>query len=141
MVKTMSGNEISINVGAQITPQPSAAHGAKAGNAPNITPVKPEPSISAEDVGRAAAARKGESIQQINETIKQLDDAIEELNATVKQVPTSLHFSIDDTSNRFVVQVTDTNTGEIIRKVPGDAILRIARQIESLKGVLFDDKF
>ena len=141
MVKIMSGNEISVNVGAPITPQPSAAHGAKAGNAPNITPFKPEPRISAEDVGRASAARKGESIQQINETIKQLDDAIEELNATVKQVPTSLHFSIDDTSKRFIVQVTDTNTGEIIRKVPGDAILRIAKQIESLKGVLFDDKF
>ena len=141
MVKPMSGNEISINVGAQITPQPSAAQGAKAGNAQNITAVKPQPSISAEDVGRAAAARKGESIQQINETNKHLDDAIEALNATVKQVPTSLHFSIDDTSKRFIVQVTDTNTGEIIRKVPGDAILRIAKQIESLKGVLFDDKF
>ena len=141
MVKPMSGNEISINVGAQVTPQPSAAHAAKAGNAQNITPVKPEPSISAEDVGRAAAARKGESMQQINEAIEHLDDAIEALNAAVKKVPTSLHFSIDDASNRFVVQVTDTNTGEIIRKVPGDAILRIARQIESLKGVLFDDKF
>ena len=141
MVKPMSGNEISINVGAQVTPQPSAAHAAKAGNAQNITPVKPEPSISAEDVGRAAAARKGESIQQINEAIEHLDDAIEALNAAVKKVPTSLHFSIDDASNRFVVQVTDTNTGEIIRKVPGDAILRIVRQIESLKGVLFDDKF
>ena len=137
----MSGNEISINVGAQVTPQPSAAHAAKAGNAQNITPVKPEPSISAEDVGRAAAARKGESMQQINEAIEHLDDAIEALNAAVRKVPTSLHFSIDDASNRFVVQVTDTNTGEIIRKVPGDAILRIARQIESLKGVLFDDKF
>jgi len=141
MVKPMSGNEISINVGAQVTPQPSAAHAAKAGNAQNITPVKPEPSISAEDVGRAAAARKGESMQQINEAIEHLDDAIEALNAAVRKVPTSLHFSIDDASNRFVVQVTDTNTGEIIRKVPGDAILRIARQIESLKGVLFDDKF
>ena len=141
MVKPMSGNEISINVGAQVTPQPSAAHAAKAGNAQNITPVKPEPSISAEDVGRAAAARKGESMQQINEAIEHLDDAIEALNAAVRKVPTSLHFSIDDASNRFVVQVTDTNTGEIIRKVPGDAILRIAKQIESLKGVLFDDKF
>ena len=137
----MSGNEISINVGAQVTPQPSAAHAAKAGNAQNITPVKPEPSISAEDVGRAAAARKDESMQQINEAIEHLDDAIEALNAAVRKVPTSLHFSIDDASNRFVVQVTDTNTGEIIRKVPGDAILRIAKQIESLKGVLFDDKF
>ena len=80
-------------------------------------------------------------MQQINEAIEHLDDAIEALNAAVRKVPTSLHFSIDDASNRFVVQVTDTNTGEIIRKVPGDAILRIARQIESLKGVLFDDKF
>jgi flagellar protein FlaG len=48
---------------------------------------------------------------------------------------------VDDTSKRFVVQVTDSDTGEVIRKVPGDAILRIARQIESLKGVLFDDRF
>jgi len=40
-----------------------------------------------------------------------------------------------------VIHVTDTNTGEVIRKVPGDAILRVAKQIESLKGILFDDRF
>lgn len=137
----MSGNEISINLGAQLALQPAAAQRVKGGNAPNITPARPEPSISAEDIGRAAAARKGETIQQINESIEHLDDAIEALNAAVKKVPTSLHFSIDDASKRFVVQVTDSNTGEVIRKVPGDAILRIAKQIESLKGVLFDDKF
>jgi flagellar protein FlaG len=39
------------------------------------------------------------------------------------------------------VQVTDTQTGEVIRKLPGDAVLAMAKQIESLKGVLFDDMF
>jgi len=63
------------------------------------------------------------------------------LNSSVKKVPTSLEFSIDEASNRFVVQVTDAATGEIIRNVPGDAILRMAKQLESLKGILFDDKF
>ena len=33
------------------------------------------------------------------------------------------------------------NTGELIRKLPGDAVLRIARQLESMKGVVFDQKF
>jgi flagellar protein FlaG len=63
------------------------------------------------------------------------------LNAAVKKVPTALHFSRDDSSRRFVVQVTDTNTGEVIRKLPGEAVLRMSKQLDSLKGVLFDEVF
>ena len=39
------------------------------------------------------------------------------------------NFSVDEASKRFVVQVTDKNTGELIRKLPGDAVLRIALQL------------
>jgi flagellar protein FlaG len=140
----MSGNEINIKtvpapVAVQQKPVPPT--GSASADAQPLSPAESAPKISIQDVSRVAAARKNESMQQISETLKHLDDAIEALNAAVKKVPTSLHFSVDDASKRFVVQVTDTNTGEVIRKVPGDAILRIARQIESLKGVLFDDKF
>jgi len=140
----MSGNEINIKtVPAPLAVQqkPAAPSGPAPIDAQPLSPAESTPKISIQDVSRVAATRKDESLQQINETLKHLDDAIEALNAAVKKVPTSLHFSVDDSSKRFVVQVTDTNTGEVIRKVPGEAILRIARQIESLKGVLFDEKF
>ena len=140
----MSGNEINIKaVPAPVVVQgkPAAPSGPAPIDAQPLSPVENTPKVSIEDVSRVVATRKDESLQQVKETLKHLDDAIEALNAAVKKVPTSLHFSVDDASKRFVVQVTDTNTGEVIRKVPGDAILRIARQIESLKGVLFDEKF
>ena len=49
-----------------------------------------------------------------------------------------LAFYVDKSSQRFVVEVKDTNTGESIVKFPGEAVLNIAESIESLKGVLFD---
>ncbi|MDA8787219.1 flagellar protein FlaG [Porticoccaceae bacterium] len=96
---------------------------------------------SAQDIGKELASRKGESISQISDNAAKIHEALETLNAAVKKVPTALHFSRDESSRRFVVQVTDTNTGEVIRKLPGDAVLRISKQLDSLKGVLFDEVF
>ena len=96
---------------------------------------------STQDMSKELASRKGESIGQISENAAKIEEAMQTLNEAVKKVPTALHFSRDDSSRRFVVQVTDTNTGEVIRKLPGDAVLRISQQLDSLKGVLFDEVF
>ena len=88
-----------------------------------------------------ADIKKDESLNEISENVEAIREAIEALNAAMKEASTNLHFSVDDNSNRYVVKVQDSSTGEVIRSVPGEAILRMARQIESLKGVLFDDKY
>lgn len=99
------------------------------------------PKISVQEFSRASAEHKTELMDQISTNLDNLGAAVKVLNEAVAKVPTSLNFSIDESSKRFVVQVTDTETGEVIRKVPGDAILRMAKQLETLKGVLFDDVF
>jgi flagellar protein FlaG len=99
------------------------------------------PKISVQEFSRVSAEHKTELMAQISSNLEKLDNAVEALNAAVQKVPTNLNFSIDKASKRFVVQVTDTETGEVIRKLPGDAVLAMAKQIESLKGVLFDDMF
>ena len=99
------------------------------------------PKISIQEFSRISAEHKTELMDQISSNLEKLDNAVEALNAAVQKVPTNLNFSIDKASKRFVVQVTDTETGEVIRKLPGDAVLAMAKQIESLKGVLFDDMF
>lgn len=106
-----------------------------------VEAVAKAPQISAEELGIEAASTKDATTSQLNVMNERLQVAIETLNAAVKKVPTALSFSRDESSNRFVVQVTDTDTGEVIRSLPGDAVLRMSRQLDSLKGVLFDDVF
>ena len=77
----------------------------------------------------------------MTKTVEDIKSAVETLNLTMKKIPTSLAFSVDSASNRVVVQVTNEETGEVVRTLPGEAVLQIARNLESLKGVLFDETF
>ena len=137
--QTMTINDV--NNGANIAPPVVQ---------PKATPKKPEVVAaskggdvhdSAEAMSKAADQRKSQSMNEIAEMAAEIREAVAAINEAVKKVPTSLDFSVDEASKRFVVQVTDKNTGELIRKLPGDAVLRIARQLESMKGVVFDQKF
>ena len=90
------------------------------------------------DTGKEAkSVREGgaELSQRIRE---QLEEAARRLQQAVEATPTRLKFSVDEVGSRFVISVTDDATGELIRQVPGEAVLRIAHSIEKMKGVLFD---
>jgi flagellar protein FlaG len=65
---------------------------------------------------------------------------VDELNQQMKATNRNLWFEIDKTINTLVVAVIDKNTGELVRQIPAENVLRVAHSIESLKGVLFSDK-
>ena len=139
LVIKMTNNEV--NIGANIPApviQPKAAPAALKASASTKSA---DPKDSAAAMSKVADQRKIQSINEITEMASEIREAIAAINEAVKKVPTSLDFSVDEASKRFVVQVTDKNTGELIRKLPGDAVLRIARQLESMKGIVFDQKF
>ena len=69
---------------------------------------------------------------------KAIESAVKDINQVFQSSNTSLAFYVDKSSQRFVVEVKDTDTGESIVKFPGEAVLKIAESIETLKGVLFD---
>ena len=129
----MAANEIS--VGNNVPPP------AKISSSQAKAPSPAVPKVTVEEVSKVADNKKSQSVNELAENMAEIREAIAEINKAVKKVPTSLDFSVDEASKRFVVQVTDTSTGEVIRKLPGDAVLRIAKQLESLKGVVFDQKF
>ena len=138
MVNVMATNDLTVG----ISPQPPAAKVQlpDGGSAPAVKK-STIPKTTVEDVSKVADNRKSQSLNELAKNAAEIREAIAEINKAVKKVPTSLDFSVDEASKRFVVQVTDTSTGEVIRKLPGDAVLRIAKQLESLKGVVFDQKF
>lgn len=71
---------------------------------------------------------------------QKLDEIVQSLNEQLAQTGRNLGFSIDKAINRQVVTVTNRDTGEIVRQIPSEVVIRVAHNIEALKGVLFDEK-
>ena len=46
------------------------------------------------------------------------------------QSNTQLQFSVDEPSGRMVVSIVDRDTSEVVRQIPAEEMLAIARQIE-----------
>ena len=134
----MATNDLTVGISSQ---PPAAKVQLQDGGSVPAVKKSTIPKTTVEDVSKVADNRKSQSLNELAKNAAEIREAIAEINKAVKKVPTSLDFSVDEASKRFVVQVTDTSTGEVIRKLPGDAVLRIAKQLESLKGVVFDQKF
>ena len=50
-----------------------------------------------------------------------------------------LKFSVDEVLDKQIVSVVDKESGEILRQLPSEEIVRAARNIEYMRGILFDD--
>ena len=93
---------------------------------------------SVEQVNSRMLHQRARSSEQIRGLQERLEEAIRTLNDKMATSPKDLRFSVDEISKRLLVVVTNEDTGEVIRQVPAEAVLRIAHNIEALKGVLFD---
>lgn len=49
-------------------------------------------------------------------------------------------FSIDRDTNMVIVKIKDKETGEIIRQIPPEVVLKIAKSIEEFLGMLLDER-
>ena len=72
------------------------------------------------------------------ELIENLGKAVEKLNEALTKDPVSLRFAVDDTLNRPVVTVISDTTGEIIHQLPQEEVLRAVKNIDRMRGVLFE---
>jgi flagellar protein FlaG len=64
--------------------------------------------------------------------------AVSQLNAQMSASKTGLGFSIDDSLAHPVVTVRNTQTGEVVRQIPNEAVVRVAHSIDQLKGLLLN---
>jgi flagellar protein FlaG len=54
------------------------------------------------------------------------------LQEFVNLIDKKLQFSVDDKSGRHVVTVTDKLSGDVIRQIPSEEVLRLARNLSEL---------
>lgn len=69
---------------------------------------------------------------------EEMQEVIEVANAALKNANNSLQFQIDESLEQPIVSVVDQDSGEVIRQLPSEEIVRISRSIDSMRGVLFD---
>ena len=72
---------------------------------------------------------------------KKLEEAVARLNEQMQANGRKLGFSVDDRLNKQIVRVMNKETGEVVRQIPNEVVIRVANSIEDLKGVLFDGEF
>jgi flagellar protein FlaG len=121
---------------------------------PAPTPAKPlkSPTVSVDagmkDIGEATAKltadlreSKTSSAKKMEDLQIQLKETIESLNIKMEMKSSNLSFSVDEISDRVMVTIVDDKTGEKIRQVPAEAIIKVAHNMEALKGVIFDELF
>lgn len=73
--------------------------------------------------------------------IKQsLQDAVRILNDQVSAKSQGLGFSYDESINSPVITVRNTQTGQVVRQIPGEDVLRMAHNLDKLKGILYNEK-
>lgn len=114
----MAINTIS-NTGAQnAAPLPAAPQGMPATSV-RVPSVVPEP-----------AQQQQPSKEQLRKAVESMKQMIE------SKAPNSLSFSVDDTTGKTIVKISDAQTGEMIRQIPSEELLEIARSLDKLQGML-----
>ena len=78
-------------------------------------------------------------LQDLQENRRTLEEASEQLNQQMRRNSRDLSFSVDDVANRVVMTVKNRD-GEVVRQIPNEVVVRVAHNIENMKGLLQDDK-
>jgi flagellar protein FlaG len=69
---------------------------------------------------------------------RELKQAIERMNQQAIKDGRKLNFAMDEVTDQMVITVRKAETGEVIRQIPSEAVLRVAHNMEQLKGLVHD---
>ncbi|MDN5498452.1 MAG: flagellar protein FlaG [Shewanella sp.] len=80
------------------------------------------------------------SVEQVNQTAQvdaeELQQAVKEIAASMNLMQKGLAFNIDEDSGKQVVKVIDEQTGDLIRQIPNEEALEIAKKLSEVAGLL-----
>jgi flagellar protein FlaG len=117
---------------------------------PSKLPPAPAPAaLAAAQPTRAAEAAKPQPVDapkpapeakaDHRETRRAMEETSEQLNKQMQRNSRDLSFSVDDVANKIVLTVKNRE-GEVVRQIPNEVVLRVAHNMEDMKGLMQDGK-
>ena len=113
--------------------------GASPRNEPTVAlpPASPPPS----QVGRVrevAAADREKQVSAASAT--QVSSAVAEINQSLRLASIGVQFEFDNEANTMLTKVVDVESGDVIRQMPSEEVVRISKAIGRLQGLLVSQK-
>jgi len=120
--------------GAPVAVQPNIANQARA----TQQSVKSDAQVVAQVVStEIKASGVNEAAQPTREVVAK---AAAQLQEFVSSMGRNLNFSIDESTGYNVVRVVNPDTGELIRQLPSEELLKISRDFQRLNNVLVSQR-
>lgn len=105
---------------------------------PSVAPTSPAPVAASRPPVAVAKSEKPEAAQRREEFTADAEQVAAKL-AEAAGSRTDLQFRVDNSLGRVIVSVVDAKSGEVIRQMPSEEALRIARNLaEDGTGLLSD---
>lgn len=94
------------------------------------------------DDAPAVVAASSKPAPEMEPSSRQLHNAVGAINRAMQSSGHNLKFSVDPDTKRSVVQVVDSDTGDLIRQIPSKEALAIANSIDQFlqRGTLLRQK-
>lgn len=73
-------------------------------------------------------------------SLEQVNQAVKSINESMGTQSRGLEFSVDSDSHRTIVKVVDQQTRELIRQMPSEETLQIAKMLDQTQGLLIKHK-
>lgn len=119
-------------------------------NSNPVPTVAPRPRVAGTPAAteRKPVAQGGEALPPQDAPkadVVEISRAVQEINQRMQSVRRDLEFSVDEVSRRTIIRVLDSETKEVIRDIPPETVLAMARMIklqqeDSIKGLLLEQK-
>jgi flagellar protein FlaG len=106
---------------------------------PSAPAAKPAEEIRAKVAEAAKPAVETKPKQDTLENRRSLQEASEQLNQQMRSNNRDLSFSVDDVANTVVLTVKNKE-GEVVRQIPNEVALRVAHNLDNVKGLIQDEK-
>jgi flagellar protein FlaG len=113
-------------------PAPTPAPVRSKAAAPVATAVPPTP----EDAPKVQAPKPVDIKVDTQALKEKLMESIQHLNQAMRDGGRNLNFHMDEAVGAPVVTVKNADTGEVVRQLPNEVVVRIAHNIEEFKGLL-----
>lgn len=100
-------------------------------NTNKINNVKNEPKSNSEN---------SSSFNSKNGYDERIDKLIDKVNEKFKIVNREFSYSLHEKTNRFIVEVKNSETGDVIKEIPSEESLDLFAKMLEMAGLLIDEK-
>lgn len=74
------------------------------------------------------------------EQTRKLEEAVDGANKFFQSLRRTLQFNLNNDYGRLIAQIKDSETGDLVRQIPSEEMLELARRLDELSGLLFKEK-